>query len=220
MGRTQKFLQFLNVISPILVVIIGSYFTHKLSETERMIHRNELELKRIDAARELMDELFSGTPERAFIAERLIINVISDDNLSEEISSIVDKYYALTLESLIRDENYSSVDQIAEAAVLLRPHKVITIQDKNTPAWHVIVFSSLSSEKSIEYAHNLRNNGFPSDVYLTGNGYYAVTLGQYPIETAKRKRDTAIELGVADSTSWLSKGSTWLNRIFPQELDG
>jgi len=94
-GGIRFFVQYL--LSPLLVIVIGAIFYYELEEAKLSFQRLELEVKRIEATRGFMTELFSGSPQRAFVAERLIQQIV-DDKLAAEVSSIVKDYHAERIE--------------------------------------------------------------------------------------------------------------------------
>ena len=72
------FLQYL--LSPALLLMIGFLLNLQIETTKQGFQKLELEVKRIEATQKFIQELFSGSPQRAFIAERLISQIVEESS--------------------------------------------------------------------------------------------------------------------------------------------
>ncbi|MEW5925451.1 MAG: SPOR domain-containing protein, partial [Candidatus Zixiibacteriota bacterium] len=205
------------LFSPVIIIIIGFYFNVQLERTKQSFQTLELELKRIQAAQQMLEELFSGTPERAFIAERLIGQIV-DENLREEIHKLVADYYTEQFDESIYAQDISKLSKISKAARKVKSaagDKVVSAF--MTVKYHIVAASKPSEETALEYADELKQTGFSAEAYFVPTtGIYAVTLGAYPLEEAMAKRNQAIQESIVTPDAWLSKGEGW-KKITPAD---
>lgn len=187
-GRVRFFFQYL--LFPVLIVAIGFWLNLRLERAKQEFRRVELELKRIQAAHQMLNELFSGTPERAFIAERLITKII-DKHLSEEIHKIVEDYYLRKLEESASKGDLKTVKEIADAAEGINSQASQEILlALELPQFQIIAESFESQAEARRRADLLRAKGHESEVKPTPSGKFEVIIGKLPLEEAilKRKR--------------------------------
>ena len=87
-------------------------------------------------------------------------------------------------------------------------------QDK----YFIVVASRPTLQSAITVAASYSSH-FTPEVYQTPNGWYAVTIGHFPLEAAKRIQAQEIFSHTIPQNSWLSTGLTpgkeWLGKIYP-----
>jgi hypothetical protein len=205
------------LISPALLLLIGFFLNSKLEETKQSFQLLELEVRRIEATQGFLEELFSGTPERAFIAERLIAQIV-EEKLAAEISAIVKDYYSEKVEELIAGEDLEEASEIQAAAEAMRStagKKLIeTLQEKS---YYLIVASLSSEDSAIMKAQALRDEGHKSEVILSSTGYYGVTLGCYSFDEAKEAKKKAIKRGDAPKDAYIMTQRRVIKIVFPEQ---
>ena len=213
-SRVRFLLQY--VLSPALLLLIGFFFNSKLEATKQSFQLLELEVKRIESTQGFLKELFSGTPQRAFVAERLICQII-EEKLATEISAIVKDYYDGKIENSISREDLREVEEIKVAAEKIRsPASVKLIETLRQPSYHVAVDSTSSEQDAVQKAKEFRAKGYKSEVILTNTGLYAVTLGRYSFDEANRVKKKAIGTGEAPSDAYLISHRRVVETVFPQ----
>lgn len=219
----QSFVRFLiqYILSPILIIAIGFYFNSELQNAKQNFQNIELELKRIEAAQKMLEELFSDVPERAFIAERLITKIISDKNLNDEIQKIVANYYnPSSLPDSLSNADIGKAEKIKEAAEKYGSDEIKKeLQTLEKPEFHVVVESSKNQDSAIKRATELEEIGYRSEVHSTPKGYYAITIGSYAFDEAVKKREEAINKDIIQTDSWISQGKTWIKKIYPNNSE-
>ena len=212
-GAFRFFMQYL--FSPVIIIIIGFYFNVQLERTKQSFQTLELELKRIQAAQEMLQELFSGTPERAFIAERLIAQIV-DEKLREEIHKLVTDYYTEQFDESIYAQDISKMSRISKAARKVKsPAGDRVVAAFMAVKYHIVAASKPNEQTALAYSGELKETGFDSEAYFVPTtGIYNVTLGSYPLEEAMAKRNQAIQAEIVTPDAWLSKGEGW-KRLTP-----
>jgi hypothetical protein len=211
-GAVRFFVQYL--LSPLLVIAIGAVFIHQLDEAKQSFRRLELEVKRIEATRGFLTELFSGSPQRAFIAERLSYQIV-EDKLAGEISSVVKDYYLEKIEDSIARQDIQAVNNIQEAARAI-PSRASgeLVQALRQPSFYVVVASVPSEEDAISKARELRTKNFKSEVVLDTKGRYEVTLGRYSFDEAKAAKQKAVESGAAPADAYIMTRANVVSQAF------
>jgi len=155
-NKFRLFMQYL--LSPVIIIIIGFYFNVQLERTKQSFQTLELELKRIQAAQQMLEELFSGTPERAFIAERLIAQIV-DEKLSKEISELVQNYYKEELDESLFPQDISKINEISKAALRVgSPTGKALVKAYKESRYHIVAGSYPDKEKAV----TVRDAGFIS----------------------------------------------------------
>ncbi len=89
--------------------------------------------------------------------------------------------------------------------------------DSEPEYFHVVVDSTQSIEEAKKKAIFFKIKGYDSAVYLSANGYYAVTIGLLRAETAIDVKKEAIKRGVIDEGSYILPRDNLVARI---ELKG
>ncbi len=84
---------------------------------------------------------------------------------------------------------------------------------------HVVVYSTRSQKQARHLARQYVEKGYPAEAYFTASGYYAVTIGKYPRQQARRIRDEARRFGDIGEDAFFSGGSGFVRRIFPPGED-
>lgn len=211
-SQRQKIVTFVfqYLLSPLLVVAIGYFFSSRIEKAKEAFSKLELHVKQIEAAQKMLNELFSGTPERAFIAESLISKVVEKD-LSEHIHKIVSEYYANEVKKSISADNTQKIEEIAKAT---RSIESVAAQDVIQQIEQQIMFvvaasfSTLSDAKA--NAEELRNRGYTTDVWETVNGTFAVTIGELSYEKAVSLREKAVAEGHIKDDAYVASGRTFV----------
>jgi len=84
--------------------------------------------------------------------------------------------------------------------------------------YFIVVASRPTPQSAITVATSYSNH-FTPEVYQAPNGWYAVTIGHFPLEEAKRIQAQEIFSHTIPQNSWLSTGLTpgkeWLGKIYP-----
>jgi hypothetical protein len=84
--------------------------------------------------------------------------------------------------------------------------------------WHIVVASRETLEEAVALAESYKHQ-YPSEVYSTPNGWYAITIGHYPKDEAEKIKLTAIKKGDIGSDSWTSTGKAtgkeWGGKVYP-----
>jgi hypothetical protein len=211
-GRIRFFVQYL--LSPLLIVVIGCIFDRQIESATQRFRELELEVKRIEATRGFMQELFSGSPQRAFVAERLIRKIV-EEQLAEEISTVVKEYYAGKLQESISRKDIEQVSEIKEAAhAISTPASREVMQTLKQPSYYVIVASFPSEEDAISKAKELRAKQYQSEVILSTTGWYGVTLGRYSFQEAIELRQKAIDQGDALKDAYIMTPARVVKTVF------
>ena len=205
------------IVSPLLVLVIGFYFNSQLQESERNFSLLQLEVVRIQAAQDMLQELFSGTPKRALIAEKLMAHLV-DEKLGAEIRQIVVDYYSDEIsDSVSGDLLQRQLDLAIVARKIRSPAAESILKAIDQVHYHVVIASKHTLTMAKARADSLRAKGYPAEVYRTQNGIYAVTLGSFPFSLAAIERREAIRIGVGRDDSWLSAGKLWSEKVYPVE---
>ncbi|TET47744.1 hypothetical protein E3J62_00675 [candidate division TA06 bacterium] len=193
-GRVRFFFQYL--LFPVLIVVIGFWFNLRLERAKQEFKHVELELKRIQAAHQMLNELFSGIPERAFIAERLITKIV-DKQLCEEIHKIVEDYYLRKLEESASKGDLETVEEIAMAAEGINSQASQKIlQALEEPQFQIVAESFGSQEEADRRADQLRRKGYECEVRSTRTGKFEVIIGELVFKEAILERKKGIKDGL------------------------
>lgn len=204
------------LLSPLIVVLIGFWFNVQHDRDQKNFRNIELELKRIEAAQDIIKELFSGTPERALIAESLLTKIL-DTKLSEEIHKIVQGYYKQSLEqSQLSTKDVEKTRQtIAVAKAVGGETGRNLVKAFEEAKFYVVAASAGSKDAAIRQREELRNKGYSSEAFRTPAGSYAVTLAHGTFEEAVSQKTKAIQAGIVKDDAWLSQGKSWLEKVSP-----
>ncbi len=201
--RPARLPDFVQYLSPLLVVLIGAFFNHRIEQARRDFQSLELEVKRIQATQGFMEELFSGTPQRAFVAERLISKIV-EKSLAEEITAIVRDYYAGKVEESVARNDTVEANKITEAAGAIKSRAgVELLQRLERPTYHIVVASESEKGNAILGARRLRDRGFRAEVLFTNADLYAVALGPYGLREAHVEKRRAVRAGAAPDDAYL-----------------
>lgn len=205
----------ISAISALGVTLLGHYFQQTIELEKQRLQQVELEIRKIDAAQKMLAELFSGSPERGFIADRLMAQLV-DEKMSKEIHEIVKNYYSKQLEEKLSGESLNQARKIASAAKLFGGVAAEGVLQKQ----YYIVVASISlneQEVAVSKAKALRDKGYDGEVYYSTSGWYVVTIGRFPFTEADSRRLEAINRGDKDirADSYLALGHTFTKKLFP-----
>jgi hypothetical protein len=229
--REQSFMRFFlqYLLGPILVAVIGTVFTWQLERAKSDFTKTELELKRIEGqtnkvrvAEDIIQELFSDNPYRAFVAERLM-QLVVDTNMSNAISGIVRNYYGRKYDEITNKPEITAKDIARLDTILTAAQDVGSVAARSLLArdttrkggTYVVVSSEASKPAALEKARRLTAMGYSTISALSTSGYYAVAIGPSSFTEAKRIRSALIASGIAPSDAFLSAGNTWGQPIYP-----
>jgi len=85
----------------------------------------------------------------------------------------------------------------------------------NNKELFIIVHSTQSQERAIEYAKLLRSNyGYESEVYSSASGRFAVTIGHYPKDRAQYIKNQAIKAGKISKDAYLVTDMGLITKIY------
>lgn len=203
----------IQLITPIAVVCMGHYFTTQIEAVNRDYKKMELEVQKIDIAKNFLNELFSGVPERAFIAERLISNVV-DDSMKIEIENILCDYYKNEFNKFIDNRDYKKTSEIIQAAKSMNSHAGKKIaKEIDDLQYYIIIASIKDKNEAIEYAKRYERKGYKCNIYFTERNYYAITLGKYTYQQAQNVLNTELEKKTIITTSYIVTGKTFLEQV-------
>ena len=214
-SKWRFFYQYL--VAPILLLVIGFFLNQNLEKAKQEFEMLQLEVKKIEAAQDMLTEIFSDVPERAFIADRLMSKLL-DENLSKEISEIVERYYSQKLEQPLLNQSLQDVEEIVSAADAIGGRAAESIKNKLQQNLYYVVIASIVPQKrqeAIDSARRLKEKGYDSEVHYSSSGYYAVTIGHIPLMEAKTLREKAIEKNDAPPDAYLIPGTKFIEKIFP-----
>lgn len=207
------FLIIFQLLTPMAVVYMGHYFANQIEEVNREHKKIELEIHKIDIAKNFLNELFSGIPERAFIAERLISNVVND-SMKIEIESILSDYYKNEINKFIESKNYEKTNEIIQAAKSMNSQAGQKIaKDLSNEQFYIVIASIKQKEDAINYAKKYINKGYKCNIYFTKAQYYAITIGKYSYQQANDIINRELEKKAIISSSWITKGKSFLEKI-------
>jgi len=199
---SRFFVQYL--LSPLLVVLIGVVSTYMVERAGRSLQILELEVKRMEATRGFMQELFSGTPQRAFIAERLVLKIIADDKLGGEITAVVKDFYKGKFQQAISQKDLQEAKKISEAVQHIQSPASREIgRSLEQPSYSVVVASVSKEGEARSRAKQLREQQFKSGVILDKRGWYGVTLGRQAFQEALKIKKKAVESGVTEKDAYI-----------------
>jgi hypothetical protein len=220
-GRSTRrpisfFFQYL--VSPLMLLVIGYLLNQQAERSKQVFNRLELDVKRIDVAQNMLTELFSGIPERAFVADRLLVKLV-DSTLGNEISSIISRYYSQKLNRTLSGKEMEEAEKIATAASAIGGPAAdsITIQMQQNHYYIVVASIKPSNEaEAVRKAEDLAGLGYNSEIYYSWSGYLAVTIGYLPFEDARSLLDRAVSKGNARPDSYLVPAKTFSKRVYPK----
>ncbi len=177
---TRFFLQYL--LSPLPLVIIGGLLNLQLEKAKQGFQKIEIELKRIETTQKFMTELFSGNPQRALIAEKLISGIV-DKNLADEITNIVKTFYDQKLAENLSNPNPNNIkkaEEIKAAAEAFQTEGAKKLLDTlKAESFYVIAGSFKVQQNALNQAEELRLKGYNSEVIKSKAGNYRVAIGKY-----------------------------------------
>jgi tetratricopeptide (TPR) repeat protein len=88
--------------------------------------------------------------------------------------------------------------------------------------YHVVFASRQDLNEAIDLAKQLENK-YPVEVYPTPNDWYAITIGHYDRQEAKRVRAQAIDAGDIKDEAWIGtgkkSGEKWGERVYPASTE-
>ncbi len=86
--------------------------------------------------------------------------------------------------------------------------------------YYIVAATSKTEADAKNLARQLEDLGYRSEVYLTKNKKYAVTLDRLPKKEAENLKGFAIRKGIVEDDSYLTTGSEFLTRRFPEGASG
>lgn len=200
-GRLEKhqlravffWLQFLLI--PALLVLLGFWLNSRLEATKRAVQEAQLEVSRVNAAQTLLDEVFSGVPERAFMAERLLGKVL-DAEMASELRSTMVRYYSYEMEtSKSRADDAQRLENATRAIGGQAARQVA--EEVLAKEMYVVLTTYSEKEKAVSHAMKLKPSYDGAAVFYRSSSGYAVVLGRASLPDAKRLRDEAVLSGDA-----------------------
>lgn len=82
--------------------------------------------------------------------------------------------------------------------------------------YHFIHAGTYSTKsRAFQFASELRNTGYESEVFLTNDGFYAIVLGKFLRKRAVRLRVKAIDSGHIPEDSYLTIGKEYVRKVTP-----
>ena len=223
--RIQFAAQYL--LFPVMLALATFFFNWRLQKSEQAVNssleeakRNfevvELEVRRLEASQKFLDELFSGTVERAMLSEKLMSRLIDDDELEREISDTVARFYRAEIENSLRDKDFTKIAEIQTAAERIgSPAGRQILLDE----YFVIIKSTKNRQEAIEEAQKLQSYGYQSEVILSITGYYGISLGRYRFEDARNAMTDAQRRDLAPADAYLMTGERVKEYIYPADSE-
>jgi hypothetical protein len=193
------------LLTPVLLLLITVLFNNQIENAKRDFQKVELEIKRIDTTQKFMTELFSGTPHRAFMAERLMSKVL-DEKLAEEISDIVVKFYSVKIEESLSQKDMKKAADIKSAAEAVQsPGSKKFLESLVKKSFYVVVGSFKDKKNATNKFKEFRLKGYDTiDIFESKSlGVFRVALGSYSLDRAKEVRHNVIKKGDAGEDTWI-----------------
>jgi cysteinyl-tRNA synthetase len=212
--KTNWILTIQTILGPLLLLTIGFFLNSQLETAKQQLQKAELELKRIATVQQMMDELFSGTPARTFVAERLLSSIL-DKSMSDTISNIVSSYYLSTLQGDLKPADMEKIQQLASAANEIQSqsaNKILkSIEGIN---FFIVIASAKTEEEAIMKAKEIEARGYNSRAASTKSGFYSVAVTAPSYAGAIELRDKMIAAGLSPKDAFISQGKSWLKVVY------
>ena len=214
------------LLSPLILLIIGWWLNGQLEESKQILQRSELDLRRISAVQGMLEQLFSGKPEQAFVTERLMKRIVEQE-LADEISRVVAQYYRGELERLgqgqerISEAQVAAMQEITEPAKRLGADSALEIAKAADAQRAFVVGKSIAIDSpdgralAIAEAERLRAKGYDSAVWSSRTGYYGIVAGHLPIEKALALKGRAVAAGDVEPDAYLHSGGRFIEQVWP-----
>ena len=214
------------LVSPLILLIIGWWLNGQLEQSKQILQRAELDLRRISAVQGMLEQLFSGKPEQAFITERLMKRIVEAE-LADEISRVVAQYYKGELERLsqapgrISEAQVEAIRRITEPAKRLAADSAAEIAKTADAQKAFVVGRSIAIDSAggkaaaIAAAEALREKGYEAAVWTSRTGYYGIVAGHLPIEQALDLKRRAVAAGDIEPDAYLHGGSRFIEQVWP-----
>lgn len=202
------------VLAPMLLLMIGFFLNSQMESAKERLQVAELELKRIATVQQMMDQLFSGTPARAFVAERLLSSIL-DKSMSDTISNIVASYYLSTLQGDLKPADIEKLNQLASAANEIQSQSANKIL-KSIEGIHfyIVIASARTEAEAIQKAKEIESKGYKSKAASTKSGFYSVAVTAPSYEEAIKLRDKMIDAGLSPKDAFISQGKSWIKVVY------
>ena len=203
--------------SPLLILVLGFFLNQQMEKQREAFQRLELEVKRIETAQHMLNELFSDIPERAFVADRLMRKLL-DENLSKEVSSITALYYRQKLDQRLSNKTLDKAVEIETAAKAIGGSAAESITAQLQTQHYYLVAASIKPDgekDAIDKAAALRVKKYDGEVYFSTSGYFTVTFGHLPLAEATSLLTKAVKNGDTPEDSYLIPGKTFTKRLYP-----
>jgi cysteinyl-tRNA synthetase len=202
------------VLAPMLLLMIGFFLNSQMESAKERLQVAELELKRIATVQQMMDQLFSGTPARAFVAERLLSSIL-DKSMSDTISNIVASYYLSTLQGDLKPADIEKLNQLTSAANEIQSqsaNKILkSIEGIN---FYIVIASARTEAEAIQKAKEIESKGYKSKAASTKSGFYSVAVTAPSYEEAITLRDKMIDAGLSPKDAFISQGKSWIKVVY------
>lgn len=203
-SRIRFFMQYL--LSPLLLLLIGGFLNFQIEKAKQGFQKIELEIKRIGTTQKFMTELFSGTPQRAFVAERLMSKLVEKED-AEEISKIIAQYYNGQVDKrLSTQKDIEKAQEIKSAAEMVQsPASKELLKNIEKKSYYVIVGSFRDQNGAIKKTEEFRLKGYVkiNAIESKSLGMFRVALGDYSFDNANLVRNEVIKKGYAPEDTWI-----------------
>jgi hypothetical protein len=218
-SRTRFLIQI--VVGPALIAALGFYFNLRVERAKQDFQKLEIETRRVDSVRGVLPELFAEPPQRALIAEKIVLGIV-DKEVQGQIHDAVDSWVKAKLSTAFANAQANPKQATATVeAIQTAAQEVQSGTAKNLNKYfqkkdfYVVAESELSLERAIRSCQTFARLGYQAEVYSTTNPYYAVVIGIDTFSAAKRLGDTAVSKKHAKETFVLS--ADYIDKkVFPE----
>jgi hypothetical protein len=193
----------LQVITPLLVLFFGAQISNKLDQ-------DRLRAQQVEVASKMLDDVFAQPPApgRVLIALKLMGNVL-DKDMQDELKRTVGRYYVDEL--LPKVTGRISVIMPLEKRMAIKEISDQLQDDSEVNAashklYHVVVDSTSDKAAAIARAQELQGKGYASEIYLSNNKRYAITIGRAALFDVLDLLERAQKNGDARDDAYLTIG--------------
>jgi hypothetical protein len=200
----------LQVLTPILVVIVGSQLSHQFDEAK-------LRTEQIDVASKLLNNLFADSPEpaRVVLTIKLMGNILGKEWKNEITTEVIDYYMTELLPkktgAIVEIMPLKKRMAIQEIHKQLRNDNDLLAKQSWDKKYYIVVEATSNKDAAIARAKELQNRNYVCQVYQSkiNDKYYAITIGYGDLfyvldllEQAQRNSDARADAYLTDGSAF------------------
>ena len=223
-----------NLLSPLILLVIGWWLNSQIEQTrieleqsKQLLNEAQHELARVSAVQDMLEKLFGGKPAEAFVTERLMKKIL-DDELAEEISSVVADYYKGELDSLAQGRNSLSEAEAEKILAITEPAKRFATASSGEIAaaidhrkafvigQSIPIASPTGRQEAIAAAERLKAKGYDASVWASRTEYYGIVAGHLPVDKAIELKKRAVAAGDIQPDAYLHTGDRFIEQVWPK----